>query len=386
MFFHNYKYSLKTLFKNKGLILWTFLFPIILGTFFNLAFSNIENSEKLSIIDIAVVDDSVDDTFKSAIDVLSDKNDENRLFNVTYTNKDEAIKKLSNNEITGYLYFDNNKSNIVVNKSGINETIFRFVIDEVNSKIELTNSILQNKIISSKEVIDKNSLYKQVNDIINNSEAKLNDISNKNLGYTMIEYYTLIAMAALYGGAIAMYITNYKLANMNSVGKRTSISGMKKGPMLLSSLLASYTVQLIGMLILFIFTIFVMKVNYGNRFLHVVLIALLGSLSGLSMGVAIATLIKTNDNAKTGILISITMLCCFLSGMMGITMKYVIDKNIPIINKINPASMITDGLYSLYYYNSLNRFYFDVLSLTIFSLLMIFISYKELRRQKYDSI
>ena len=386
MFFHNYKYSLKTLFKNKGLIFWTFLFPIILGTFFNLAFSNIENSEKLSIIDIVVVDDSVDDTFKSAIDVLSDKNDENRLFNVTYTNKDEAIKKLSNNEITGYLYFDNNKSNIVVNKSGINETIFRFVIDEVNSKIELTNSILQNKIISSKEVIDKNSLYKQVNDIINNSEAKLNDISNKNLGYTMIEYYTLIAMAALYGGAIAMYITNYKLANMNSVGKRTSISGMKKGPMLLSSLLASYTVQLIGMLILFIFTIFVMKVNYGNRFLHVVLIALLGSLSGLSMGVAIATLIKTNDNAKTGILISITMLCCFLSGMMGITMKYVIDKNIPIINKINPASMIADGLYSLYYYNSLNRFYFDVLSLTIFSLLMIFISYKELRRQKYDSI
>ena len=80
------------------------------------------------------------------------------------------------------------------------------------------------------------------------------------------------------------------------------------------------------------------------------------------------------------------MLCCFLSGMMGITMKYVIDKNIPIINKINPASMITDGWYSLYYYNSLNRFYFDVLSLTIFSLLMIFISYKELRRQKYDSI
>ena len=385
MFFHNYKYSLKTLFKNKGLIFWTFLFPIILGTFFNLAFSNIENSEKLSIIDIVVVDDSIDDTFKSAIDVLSDKNDENRLFNVTYTNKDEAIKKLSNNEITGYLYFDNNKSNIVVNKSGINETIFRFVIDEVNSKIELTNSILQNKIISSKEVIDKNSLYKQVNDIINNSEAKLNDISNKNLGYTMIEYYTLIAMACLYGGILGMTSINQNLANMSNKGKR-SISGMKKGPMLLSSLLASYTVQLIGMLILFIFTIFVMKVNYGNRFLHVVLIALLGSLSGLSMGVAIATLIKTNDNAKTGILISITMLCCFLSGMMGITMKYVIDKNIPIINKINPASMITDGLYSLYYYNSLNRFYFDVLSLTIFSLLMIFISYKELRRQKYDSI
>ena len=80
------------------------------------------------------------------------------------------------------------------------------------------------------------------------------------------------------------------------------------------------------------------------------------------------------------------MVACFLSGMMGITMKYVIDKNVPILNKINPASMITDGFYSLYYYDTLDRFYFNVISLLIFSALMIFISYKGLRRQKYDSI
>ena len=47
MFIHNFIYSFKTLFKNKALIFWTFAFPIILGTFFNMAFSNIENSEKL---------------------------------------------------------------------------------------------------------------------------------------------------------------------------------------------------------------------------------------------------------------------------------------------------------------------------------------------------
>ena len=52
MFIHNFKYSLKTLFRNKMLIFWTFAFPIILGTMFNLAFSNIANSEKFDIIDI----------------------------------------------------------------------------------------------------------------------------------------------------------------------------------------------------------------------------------------------------------------------------------------------------------------------------------------------
>lgn len=56
MFIHNLKYSLKILFKNKMLIFWTFAFPIILGTFFNMAFSNIEKSEKLDIISIAIVE------------------------------------------------------------------------------------------------------------------------------------------------------------------------------------------------------------------------------------------------------------------------------------------------------------------------------------------
>lgn len=67
-------------------------------------------------------------------------------------------------------------------------------------------------------------------------------------------------------------------------------------------------------------------------------------------------------------------------------MKYIVDKNVPIINKLNPASMITDGFYSLYYYDTLNRYLFNITSLLIFFGIMILISYFGLRRQKYDSI
>ena len=55
MFWHNFVYSLKTLFKSKSLIFWTFVFPILLGTFFKLAFSNIEKNEVLEVFNIAVV-------------------------------------------------------------------------------------------------------------------------------------------------------------------------------------------------------------------------------------------------------------------------------------------------------------------------------------------
>lgn len=144
--------------------------------------------------------------------------------------------------------------------------------------------------------------------------------------------------------------------------------------------------QFVGLIILFLYTIFVLKINYDSNIWYIILLSIVGSVAGLSLGVFIASIFKVNENAKSGILIAITMFYSFLSGMMGITMKYVIDKNIPIINKINPAALITDGFYSLYYYDTLNRYFFNVISLILYSFILLSISSIVLRRQKYDSI
>ena len=193
-------------------------------------------------------------------------------------------------------------------------------------------------------------------------------------------------MTCLYGGILAMVAINQNLPNMSHNGKRVSIAPTPKGKVILSSVLAGYVAQLIGLALLFVYTIVVLKVDYGTNMPLIVLLAMVGSLAGLSMGIAIATLFKTNENVKTGIMISVTMLGCFLSGMMGVTMKYMIDKNIPILNQLNPANMITDGFYALYYYDTFHRYYFNVVSLLVFAFIMIAISYFSLRRQKYDSI
>lgn len=387
MFYHNFKYSLKILLKNKSLIFWTFAFPILLGTLFNMAFSNIEKSEKLSIIDIAIINSDEfdnDKIFKETMQTLSDDNNKNKIFNITYTDISKAKKMLLNEEITGYLKFNENNIDIIVNSSGINETILRSIVDEIEREKEVINTLVKKE--TEKGNIDYTAIYNKIALLLNNSNATLKDISNKNLSYTMIEYYTLVAMAVLYGALISMNVVNYKLANMNSVGKRTAVSKVGKGKLLLGSLLASYIVQMLSLLILLVYTIFVLKVDYGSDIIHVILLIAIGSLASLTLGLGVSTMLKTNENAKTGILIAITMLWSTLSGMMGITTKYVIDKNIPILNILNPANMITDAFYSLYYYDTLNRFYSNIISLLLFSLIMIIISYESLRRQKYDSI
>ena len=393
MFIHNFKYSLRVLFRNKGLIFWTFIFPILLGSLFKLAFSDIENKETLSIIDIAIVENTHYkdyNIYKEIFDKLSDEDNKDRLFNTRYLTKKEAQEELDNNKITGYLTFDNDVVNVMVSNSGINETVLRYVTEEVISNKIMTENIVSMEISSfvkeGKTDIDYDKIYMNVNNLIKENNAKLNNISNSNLSYTMIEYYTLIAMTCLYAGMLSMNIINRLLPNISDEGKRIAISGISKFKLLVSSFLASYVVSLIGLLLLFIYTIFVMKVDYGNNLSKVILLSLVGSLSGLTLGMLIASVFKINENAKVGILIGISMTCSFFSGMMGITMKYIIDKNIPLLNIINPANMITDGLYSLYYYEGFSRYNFNLISLIVFSIVMIVISYFSLRRQKYDSI
>ena len=402
MFLHNFKYAFKTLIRNKTLIFWTYAFPLILGTFFNMAFSNIESSEKFDIIDIAVVNNNdfkENDILKESIKQLSDKSNEDRIFNTRYVDEDKAEALLEDGKIEGYLLIDDDKASIVVDESGINQTIFKSVVEEIIQTADIVNKDVEAKLSSAdvNNAMSDGSFMGDYTEIVNkivddsvesvtNQTADIKNISKDNLSYTMIEFYTLIAMTCLYGGIIGMTAMNSNLPNMSSNGKRLPMGPVSKGKVILSSVAAGYIIQLIGLVILFIYTIFALKVDYGNKLGYIILLALIGSFAGLTLGIAIGAVFKSGENAKMGIVIAVTMAGCFLSGMMGITMKYVIDTNAPLVNKINPAAMITDGFYSLYYYDTTGRFMSDLAGLAVFSAVMLVLSLRSLRRIKYDSI
>jgi len=396
MFSHTLKYNLKTLYKNKMLVFWTYLFPIILGTFFYLAFNDIETKETFEAISIAVIENKEfknNEIWKNTIANLSDENNANRVFKTSYVSLEEGKKSLENNEIVGYLLIENNAPKVVIRQNGTSETIFKSVIDEINSTSKLiteyTNLKVENEYKQNMgeypPTINYENIYKEALNILA-SANNIKDITSDNMSYTMIEYYTLIAMTCLYGGILGMVSINKNLANMSNNGKRVAVSKIPKKILILSSALASYIVQVVGVFLLFIFTIFVLKVDYGTNLPLIILLSLVGSFTGLALGIAISSIFKTNENTKLGVIISVTMLGCFLSGMMGITMKYIIDKNVPILNMINPAARITDGFYSLYHYETLNRYWGNIISLLIIASILILISISSLRRQKYDSI
>ena len=391
MFIHNLKYTIKTLFKNKVLIFWTFAFPIVLGLFFNMAFSNIEKDEKLQVFDIAVVNNNAFQKEKIYQDALKKlEHGKDKLFNIKYVSQKKANKLLNNSDIKGYIIFKNDKPEVVIKENGTYQTIIKFVITEINqNKIMIENlskKEVEDEIVNGNVSIDQEKIVDNILNKIKSEKVELKNISNSNLSYMQIEYYTLIAMACMYGGMLGLTAINNSLANMSSKGKRISVSPNKKSVIVLSSAIGSYIVSLVGLVLLLVFLKLILKVDFGNNAFLVILLSLVGNLAGISLGVLIASIFRVSEGAKTGITIAITMFLSVLSGMMGVTLKYVIDKNIPVVNLINPNNLITDGFYSLYYYDTLSRYFRDISYLLIFIIICLTISFISLRREKYDSI
>ncbi len=390
MFIHNLKYTIKILFKNKVLIFWTFAFPIILGLLFNMAFSNIEKDEMLKVFSIAVVsnDNSKEqEIYKETLEKLS--TGDARLFNLKYVDEEEANRLLDESKIEGYVVISDDVK-VVIKENGSNQTIIKFVIQEIkqNKKIveDLSLKEIEKETSNGNYSFDTTEIVNNILTKINSQEVSLNSLSSSNLSYMTIEYYTLIAMACMYTGMLGLTSINNCLANMSNKGKRISVSPNKKSTIVLSSLIGSYIVSLLGLSILLLFLLFVLKVDFGNNMLLVILLSMIGSLAGISLGVLVASVFKLSEGAKTGIIIAISMFLSVLSGMTGVTLKYVIDTNVPIVNLINPNNLITDGFYSLYYYNTLDRYFRDLIYLIIFVIICLVISFFSLRREQYDSI
>lgn len=393
MFIHNLKYTIKTLFRNKILIFWTFAFPIILGIFFNMAFSNIESDEVLKVFDIAVVDN---DDFKSqyiykeALKELSSNDNEDKLFNIDYVDEKKADTLLEDSDIEGHIVFKNDEPQVVIKENGTYQTIIKFAVNEIrqNKAIleELTPKAVENEVKAGNSSFDVNKIVESILSKINDEKVNMVDTSSSNLSYMQIEFYTLIAMACMYSGMLGLTAINNCLANMSSKGKRISVSPNRKSIVVLSSAIGAYFVSIVGLAILLLFLKFAIKVDFGDNAPLVIALSLVGSMAGISLGIFIASVFRVSEGAKTGITIAITMFCSVLSGMMGVSLKYVIDKNVPIVNLINPNNLITDGFYSLYYYDTLDRYFRDIRYLIYFIVITLFISFISLRREQYDSI
>lgn len=384
MFLHNLKYAFISLMRNPALVFWTLAFPFILALLFNLAFSHIHDYDKFEPFNIAVVDNEEfkdQEFFVGALKTLGDDG-EDKMFNIEYVDASRAEELLDNKDIEGYIYFEGDSPKVKIKENGTNQTVLTTVTEQILQTSTEVKEIVKTKMMQGET--DMSAVYQNAIKTVTEAEPNIKDESRV-MNVMSIEFYTLIAMACMQGAMLSVELTNRCLPNISNKGKRVAVAPTKKGIMLSSSLLAGYTMLLSSLILLIIFMKFVLNVEFGTNILYVVLLSAAGGLAAMTMGMFLSLVFKTNDDAKNVVVVIVTMVGCLFAGMFG-GMKIYFDNMLPFINKISPVGLITDGFYSLYYYDDSSRYISNLIGLLVIAGIFFVLSIGSLRRQKYDSI
>lgn len=376
MFLHNFKYEILHSFRVKDLLFWLILFPIVLGTFFKIAFNDIyEKSEQFSTVPIAVVETSEDKIFHSVMDSIEQSDDP--LFKVTYTDGDKALDMLKNGKVMGIIRIDEGEKSLSVSGEGIEQTIIK--------------SFLEQYAVQEQIITDAAANPQNLESVIAalNSEVKANEtvpLTEDDPDPYVSYFYNLIAMVALFGSLTGLHIAMVNQANLHPLGARKNCSPTPKLVSLTASLLGSYVVQAVCVIITVSYVAFVLKIDFGSRLPLVYLSGILGGILGVSMGFMVGSFGSMSEGAKTGICMTVSMLCCFFSGLMVGNMKALVADKAPWFNKINPAALISDTFYCLEIYSDYDRYIEKNITMAIISVIFIFIGFLLTRRKKYASL
>lgn len=371
MSFHIFKYSFKSLLKDKMSIFWMLCFPLILATFFNLAFSNLLSNEDFEKVKIVITTDHV------MPEGLEEAMKESNLFDISYTTEAEAQELLSEKEITGYIQ-NTHELELVIFDSGLNQSIAKVFLD---SYLQVSTTIYN--------IIDGNPQLIQMGFLenLNYSEGFTEEIpASSSMNMIVVYYFALLAMTCLFSAVAGCNAISIIQANQTTLAARINVAPTHKLKAFLSIISATICFQFMSAIIAISYISQVLKVEFGDRVLHIGLLCLVGCFTGTMFGALFGLLVKLKAEVKDMLVTNIIMAMCFLSGMMVIQMKYIVQEKAPIIAYINPANLITDGLYALYYYDTFNRYFLNLTLLGGLGLVFCTITILVLRRQKYASI
>lgn len=379
MFVRLFQYKVKRLFRTKDELFWCLVFPLILGTFFYMSFGGFQDKqETFQAINIGYIttETGKDEDFDQVLMLLS-KDGKDQIVRIKTTKEEEAKKLLLDKKIAGIIY-NTLEITLTVNGEGINESILNSFLNQYIQKRETFTKIAQISPDKLNEVLElefKDSSYLQE---IRFTNASIDPMTSY--------YYALIAMTCLYGCFAGLSSAIDIKANMSTLAPRRLVAPTNKMKIILGDFFGAVFVQFICTLITVCYIIFVLKVDMGQKINYLMLTAFVGSLIGVTTGLFIGSIGRQSENVKSAIVLAGTMVECFLSGLMVGNMKDIVERHAPIINRINPATLIVDSLYSLDIYDTYDRYMRNMISMLILATILCIGSFLAIRRERYASI
>ena len=386
-FIHSFRYYFLCCMRISQQLFWCLAFPVLLSALFFFAFSNLSKSEAFRAIPVAVVvDDNIQelhadtaDAFRKVTDSLSTGSD-TALLSVSYENASAAKDLLQQNDIAGILTLQEDGS-VLLSISGKGDTLQQSILKTFTDEYNLQEAAILQTAVTAPAKLPA---------VLNTAALKTDYIRTVNHTGNMDEsltyFYNLIAMFCLYASMSGFAAVINCQANLSDVGMRNALTPVPRSIVLSGSLTASFCIQYACILVTLAFNILVLRVDFGSQLPLILISCAAGCLAGVCLGFAVGSIGRMSEQVKSAVLMVTIMSCSGLSGLYAGNARIYIEHAIPVLNRINPAALISDCFYSMVVCSSTDRLMADLRNLLIVSAVLFIAGIILERGKQYESL
>lgn len=372
-------YRIKMMLRTRSAIFWAILFPVFLGMVFYFMFGNIGKVEQFSEVPVGVIEEEENDMFVKMLQEVEVEEDLNMFEVKEYESKEKAEQALQKETIRGYIIVEKNDFSLVVKESDIYSSLIKTFLDQYKQN----NKLIEDVALEHPEQVGELVMKLYSDEGIGTEEIALKGQDKD--PYTQY-FYALLAMACLIASMVGMENGIRIQADLSGVGARRNVAPTRKMKQVMVDFMASlllYCILMTGVLAIIVFGF---KQDFGSNTGLILLGTWTGSFVGLAAGNMIAVVLKGSQTKKEGINVAFFMTSSFLGGLQWGDITYILEKNCPFINRINPATLMVNAFKSLAVFGDYRQYAVNLVTLLLIGILFLTISILKLRRTKYASI
>lgn len=376
MFLHCFKYAFRDYIRNKVMLFWVILFPMILGTLFNFAFMSIYDQEKFTEIPVALVNGCKTGGICGLLESMEDNN----LLNVRCENESEALTMLESGDIDGIIYDDLLEPSLTVRTgSSMNASILKAFLDRYRFNAKIVADVSAADPAKLPALID--AMQQETAECL-----ELRNLSQGNMNPYTAYFYNLLAMACMFVSMVGMLVSINQQANLSAVGARRSVAPASRFVQTFAGLAAALIIFFLGIALATAYLFFVLRIDFGIAYPEALAVNFVGVLFGVSMGFFVGSIGRMTEGVKTAVLLAVSLGTGFLSGLMMGDMPMIVEDKCPLLNRINPSRLISDSYYAINSYGWNGRVQRNLIVLTVMALALSTGGCLLTRKQNFKSL
>ncbi len=372
MFKFLFKYNLKMNLAEKSGLFWLLIFPFALSTV--LAFAIPSDSKIYNIKPVKVMVENVQ--YRNILDKIEVKG--KNLFEIKeYNNPKEALEA---DKIDGYVRSENGSDEVIIKKDTIESGLLYNTINYIKHNESAVMEIMR-------EPQNRSKLNEIVNDISSGPEERISNAQSRKVDTKAVFFYGVMAMICMGSMTFGVIIAESNRTSSDmGYSKRINIAPIPKFRLIIGQFCAIYSISSVFTLILYVYIRYGLEIDFGGTQIQVIVGLLAGNLMSILIGIVLALLLKTKTNTKIAFSAAFYVFSSYLSGMMNNKIPAIINNYVPILNNINPGSVLSKMFTSLYLFDDGGKYLLYLSNIFIISVVMVILIAILSRRNSYDSI